>query len=161
MNRPGVARGIRRFFDTPKAPRLRANVVVILPRTPHPLAAPFVELAPNRNAPASRLRKQYDTPVFQPRIHGIHADMGARAKRNMHVPLPEPLHDRLRAEAKPAGRPATALAREAIETWVEEHQRQAVHDAIAEYAGTMAGSAADRDEALEEAGIDRLFRRAR
>ena len=49
---------------------------------------------------------------------------------------------------QPHGRPATALAREAIETWVEERQRQAVHDPIVEYAATMAGSAADLDEAL-------------
>jgi predicted DNA-binding protein len=82
--------------------------------------------------------------------------MAGRAKHNLHVPLPEPLHDRLRAEAKRSGRPATTLAREAIEAWIEERQRQAVHEAIAEYAGEMAGSPADLDEELERAGVDHL-----
>jgi len=87
----------------------------------------------------------------------IVALVGARAKHNLHVPLPEPLHDRLRAEAKRSGRPATTLAREAIEAWVEERRRQAVHNAIVEYATEMAGSAADLDEELEEVAVDHLI----
>lgn len=100
-------------------------------------------------------------PLFSWQKRGIQMTMRAGAKRNLHVPLPEPLHDRLRAEAKRSGRPATALAREAIEVWIEERQRQAVHDAIAEYAGEMAGSPADLDEELEEAGVDHLVSRRR
>lgn len=83
--------------------------------------------------------------------------MAAKATRNLHVPLPEPLHERLRAEATRSGRPATTLAREAIEAWIEERQRHAVHDAIVEYAGEMAGSPADLDEGLERASVEHLI----
>jgi predicted DNA-binding protein len=84
--------------------------------------------------------------------HGTH--------RNLDVPLPGPLHDRLHAAATRAKRPATSLAREAIEAWVDERQRQAVHEAITEYATEMAGTAADLDEHLERAGIEHRRRRA-
>jgi predicted DNA-binding protein len=84
--------------------------------------------------------------------------MSAKAMRNLHVPLPEALHDRLRAEAARSGRPATTLAREAIEAWIDEHQRRAVHEAIVEYAAEMAGSPSDLDEALERAGVEHLVR---
>jgi predicted DNA-binding protein len=86
----------------------------------------------------------------------LNAGMAATATRNLHVPLSEPLHDRLRAEAARSGRPATTLAREAIEAWIEERERHAVHDAIVEYAGEMAGSPADLDEDLERASVEHL-----
>jgi predicted DNA-binding protein len=82
--------------------------------------------------------------------------MPGKTQRNLHVPLPESLHDRLRAAATRSGRPATALAREAIEAWVEEREREAVHEAIATYASEMAGTEADLDEDLERAGIEHL-----
>jgi predicted transcriptional regulator len=82
--------------------------------------------------------------------------MAGRSIRNLHVPLSEPLHQRLRAEAARAGRPATTLAREAIEAWIEERRRRAIHDAIAEYAEEMAGSPADLDEVLEKASVEHL-----
>jgi len=83
-------------------------------------------------------------------------DMAARVARNLHVPLSGPLHDRLRAEATRSGRPATTLAREAIEAWIEQRERQVVHQAIVEYASEMAGSPADLDENLERAGVEHL-----
>ena len=79
--------------------------------------------------------------------------MPTKAHRNLHVPLPGTLHDRLRAVATRSGRPTTSIAREAIESWVEERERQAVHEAIAAYATEMAGTAADLDESLERAAI--------
>jgi predicted DNA-binding protein len=82
--------------------------------------------------------------------------MKTGAHRNLHVPLPETLHDRLRAVATRSKRPATSLAREAIEAWVEERERQAVHEAIATYATEMAGTAADLDEDLERTAIEHL-----
>lgn len=82
--------------------------------------------------------------------------MAQKATRNLHVPLSEPLHERLRAEAARSGRPATTLAREAIEAWIEERRRRAVHDAITEYAEEMARSPADLDENLEKASIEHL-----
>lgn len=82
--------------------------------------------------------------------------MTARAKRNLHVPLNGDLHDRLRAEAARSGRPATIVARDAIEAWIEARERLAVHEAIAEYAREAAGSSADLDPALERASVDHL-----
>jgi len=64
----------------------------------------------------------------------------AKATHNLHVPRPRALHERLRAESARSGRPVTALAREAIEFWIEEQQRLAVHESIAEYAREMAGA---------------------
>lgn len=87
--------------------------------------------------------------------------MSANAKRNLHVPLPENLHERLRAEAARSGRAATTLAREAIESWIEERERQAVHEAIAEYANEMAGSTADLDEDLERTSVEHLVQKRR
>jgi predicted transcriptional regulator len=82
--------------------------------------------------------------------------MTNRAHRNLHVPLPATLHDRLRAVATRAKRPTTSLAREAIEAWVDERERQAVHEAITAYATEMAGTSADLDEGLEQAAIEHL-----
>jgi predicted DNA-binding protein len=87
--------------------------------------------------------------------------MAARAAHNLHVPLSAPVHDRLRAEATRSGRPATTLAREAIEAWIAERERHAVHEAIVDYANEMAGSPADLDEDLEKAGVEHLVRRRR
>ncbi len=87
--------------------------------------------------------------------------MGSRAKHNLHVPLSEPLHHRLHAEARRSGRPATTLAREAIEAWIEERQRQALHDAIVAYAEEMAGGPADLDAELENAGLAHLVSQRR
>jgi predicted DNA-binding protein len=85
----------------------------------------------------------------------------ARATHNLHVPLPGPVHDRLRAEATRSGRPATTLAREAIESWIAERERHALHREIVDYANEMARTTADLDEDLEKAGIEHLVRRRR
>lgn len=87
--------------------------------------------------------------------------MAVKATRNLHVPLSEPLHERLRAEAARSGRAATTLAREAIEAWIDERQQRALHDAIADYAGEMAGSEADLNEDLERTGVEHLLNRRR
>ncbi len=76
--------------------------------------------------------------------------------RNLHVPLPETLHDRLRAVAQRSGRPATSLARGAIEAWIVERKRQAVQEAITTYATEMAGTSADLDADLERAATEHL-----
>jgi predicted transcriptional regulator len=77
--------------------------------------------------------------------------------RNFHVPLPDDLHAALRAEAERAGKPATALAREAIETFVHRRRRVALHEAIASYAASCAGTAADLDPLLERAAVEHLL----
>ena len=83
--------------------------------------------------------------------------MMRQATRNLHVPLPDLMYRRLRIEAQRANRPATDLAREAIDKWLAERQRLFVHESIVEYALGSAGSPADLDESLEAAGIDSVL----
>jgi predicted DNA-binding protein len=83
--------------------------------------------------------------------------MTTQATRNLHVPLPDPMYRRLRIEAQRSNRPATDIAREAIDTWLAEKQRIFVHESVAAYALEAAGSPADLDEQLEAAGIESLL----
>jgi predicted DNA-binding protein len=77
--------------------------------------------------------------------------------RNLHVPLPAEVHEALRGEAKRTGRPATVLAREAIEAYLRRRRRLTLHEAIATYAATRAGTVDDLDPALERAGTEHLL----
>lgn len=77
--------------------------------------------------------------------------------KNFHVPLPADLYSKLRAAAQQHRRPATELAREAIEAWLEQRRREALHQAIAEYAKQTAGTEADLDPGLEEAAVEHLL----
>jgi hypothetical protein len=52
--------------------------------------------------------------------------------------------------------PATTLAREAVDSWLQQLRRRARHDAIAAYATEMAGTHLDLDADLESAGIEHL-----
>ena len=61
------------------------------------------------------------------------------------MPLPETLHERLRAQATRSGRPATSLARQAIEAWIAE--RPDAFDSI-----TFVLFSADTLETFERAG---------
>lgn len=79
-----------------------------------------------------------------------------RAMKNLHVPLPEPVHAKLRAAAEATGRPATEVARDAIERWLAELARDARRRAVAEYAAAVAGTDADLDPALERAAVASL-----
>jgi hypothetical protein len=76
--------------------------------------------------------------------------------KNLHVPLPQPLYRRLRAEAKRAQRPTTVLAREAIDLWLAQQHRAAVHDAISSYARQVAGTSDDLDVELETASVEHM-----
>jgi predicted transcriptional regulator len=87
-----------------------------------------------------------------------------RRVRNFHLPLPEELYRQLRAAAKAANQPATAVARNAIEAWLRQRRRAAIHEAIAAYAAKAAGTIDDLDPALEAASLEHLAaegRRAR
>lgn len=77
--------------------------------------------------------------------------------RNFHVPLPDELYSKLRAESKRSKKPATVLVRQAIEHWLRQRQKDALHDAIARYAGQNAGTGADLDRDLEAASIEYLL----
>ena len=74
--------------------------------------------------------------------------------KNFHLPLPEEVYAALREQAAALSRPATIIAREAIETWLRERRRASVREAIAEYAATHAGTTTDLDPALEAASLE-------
>lgn len=78
------------------------------------------------------------------------------ATRNFHVPLPEQVYTRLRDLAQRQHRPATQLAKQAVEYWLEEQERLAVHEEIAVYAAQQAGSSDDLDEELLAATLEHL-----
>jgi hypothetical protein len=76
------------------------------------------------------------------------------ATKNFHLPLPERLYRELQEEAKRRGRPATVVARGAIQAWLRQMRRQEVAQAIAEYAEKYGGTEFDLDPDLERAGIE-------
>ncbi|MBI5488412.1 MAG: hypothetical protein HY905_13850 [Deltaproteobacteria bacterium] len=76
--------------------------------------------------------------------------------QNFHVPLPPDLYSGLRLEAKRSGKPATAVAREAIRHWLEARRQAGLHRAIVSYAERHAGTRTDLDEALEAAAVEVL-----
>jgi len=76
---------------------------------------------------------------------------------NFHIPLPEDVYSELREEAQRARRSATAVARQAIETWLRQRRRAARDQAIAVYAAKFAGTPTDFDPALEAASIEHLI----
>ena len=71
--------------------------------------------------------------------------------RTFHLPLPEPLHEALRAEARKALRPATEIAREALEDGLAARRRARLADEIRAYAEALAGT----DQDLGEPGAAR------
>lgn len=77
--------------------------------------------------------------------------------RNFHLPLTGETYDRLKEEAARERRPATSVAREAIEEWLRDRRRQVVREEIATYAATVGGSGADLDAGLEKAAIEHLL----
>jgi hypothetical protein len=78
-------------------------------------------------------------------------------KYNFHVPLPEDLYQKLREEALRSNQPATELARYAINYWLEVRKKQAIHEAIANYAAEYGGTDIDLDKELEFATIEHLL----
>ncbi|MHB8988116.1 MAG: hypothetical protein ACYC6S_04965 [Desulfobulbia bacterium] len=78
------------------------------------------------------------------------------ATSNFHLPLPTTLHARLRAAAKQQHRPATQLAKQAIEYWLEKQEKMILHEEISRYATQAAGSGDDLDEQLQAAGLEHL-----
>ena len=76
--------------------------------------------------------------------------------KNLHVPLPEELHMGLRAESKRVRRPATVLARQAIESWLEEQRKRTRHEEIAAFAEQHADTNLDLDSDLEETSLEHL-----
>lgn len=77
--------------------------------------------------------------------------------RNFHLPLPDEVYSDLRAEAERTSKPATALAREAIELWLRHRRKVARYEAISAFAAEYAGSLWDLDADLEIASTDHLI----
>lgn len=74
--------------------------------------------------------------------------------RNLHVPLRLEEYETLISECRRSGRPATQVAREAIEWWIEHRQRLEREESLAAYVEKVAGTSGDLDPALEKAGIE-------
>lgn len=81
----------------------------------------------------------------------------ARGMKNFHLPLSDETYEHLRTAAARSKVPATAIAREAINFWLQQELRKARHNAIAAYAAEMAGTTLDLDANLEAAGIEHLM----
>ncbi len=76
--------------------------------------------------------------------------------KNFHLPLPDHIYAGLRAEAQRARRPATKLARHAIESWLRQSRKAARHRAISSFAAECAGTSLDLDPRLESATVELL-----
>ncbi len=82
--------------------------------------------------------------------------MAERALRNFHLPLPEVLYEELKAEATRQRKPATVVARTALEEWFRQRKKEQLHRQIAEYAAKNAAKSVDLDEDLEAASVESL-----
>ncbi len=82
--------------------------------------------------------------------------MNPAIPHNLHVPLSEDLYKLLRTEAKQVKKPATVLARQAIEAWLTRRQKVKTHQAIRDYASKFAGTESDLDTDLESASLRHL-----
>lgn len=80
-----------------------------------------------------------------------------RKMRNFHLPLTDEVYDNLRQEAVRSNRPATALARQAIELWLKERRKSAQHEAISAFAAEHSGTTWDLDADFEAASIEHLL----
>ena len=74
--------------------------------------------------------------------------------KTFHLPLPKELYAALRKEATALGRPATVIAREAIEVWIRERRRALVRESITAYAAKHAGTPVDLDPDLGAASLE-------
>ena len=72
------------------------------------------------------------------------------------MPLPDDVDQALRDEAAAIKRAATAIARQAIKTWLRERKKTVLREAIATYAAEHGGTPADLDPELEAAGLQML-----
>ena len=74
--------------------------------------------------------------------------------KNFHLPLSEKIYSDLMAHARELKRPATSIAREAIEAWLRQRRKNFRQQAITEFAGQYAGTSFDLDPALEAADVE-------
>jgi hypothetical protein len=91
-------------------------------------------------------------PVFRGIEYGI-----VQVMKNFHLPLPDQTYQELRTEAQRSRVPATSMARQAIQTWLEARKKAGRRRAIEQYAAEMAGSESDLDVAFERATVELLL----
>ena len=82
--------------------------------------------------------------------------MSITRRRNFHFSLDEHLYERLHRAAARLEKPATQLAREALEVALADWERLALHKSIAEYAASVAGTPQDLDPPLARAAAEHL-----
>lgn len=82
--------------------------------------------------------------------------MASMARRNFHVPLSPETYAALREEAEECGLPATAIVREAVETWIDRRRSERMREEIASYVAESAGTRDDLDPELERAAAAHL-----
>ena len=82
--------------------------------------------------------------------------MKAATIHNFHIPLPEQLYTRLREVAKRQHRPATQMAKQAVEYWLEEQEKLVLHEEISNYAVNASESFEDLDYQLETVSMEHL-----
>jgi metal-responsive CopG/Arc/MetJ family transcriptional regulator len=76
---------------------------------------------------------------------------------DFHISLPDELYNKLLAEAERSKQPAAELAQQAIDIWLQQRQKEELHEEIAAYAAEFAGTEFDLDEELEAASIEHLL----
>lgn len=76
---------------------------------------------------------------------------------NFYIPLPRTIYKKLKEEAQRSRQPETVVARDAIDNWLKQREKDALHKQIAAYANAHAGSDVDLDEELELASIEHLL----
>lgn len=77
--------------------------------------------------------------------------------RNFQLPLPDDVYRELRAQAERTSRPDTALALEAIESWLRGHRTSARHDAISAFAAEYGGTSIDLDVDMDAVSTEHLL----
>lgn len=82
--------------------------------------------------------------------------MKAAMLHNFHLPLPPLIYQRLKHVAEQRKVPATQIAKQALESWLDEQERLTLHEELAAYAADLAGSSYDLDEPLVAAALEHL-----
>ena len=77
--------------------------------------------------------------------------------RNFHLPLPSEVYQSLQTTAKRLRKPATQVARQAVEAWLKERHAGVIDEEISAYANKCAGTAHDLDGDLEDAAVAHLL----
>lgn len=85
---------------------------------------------------------------------GVNHDSTLATTHHLPLRLSAGLHRELQSLAKESGRPATALAREALEEWTGRQRRFRLSEEIAADPAATAGSNDDLDPNPERAALD-------